>query len=87
VRGTEAVLQAFAATNVSGAGRELPAVSAGDVAMTEACCIIEHSHDVVSMGAGGAGLRAALGMAASLAKVADRATKFDALSRMHADQS
>ena len=33
--------------------------------MTEAYEIIEHSYDVVIVGAGGAGLRAALGMAAS----------------------
>ncbi len=33
--------------------------------MTQAYEIIEHSHDVVIVGAGGAGLRAALGMAAS----------------------
>jgi succinate dehydrogenase flavoprotein subunit len=33
--------------------------------MTQAYEIIEHCHDVVIIGAGGAGLRAALGMAAS----------------------
>ena len=33
--------------------------------MTQAYEIIEHSYDVVIIGAGGAGLRAALGMAAS----------------------
>src|SRR5260221_3420600 len=33
--------------------------------MTEAYEIIEHSYDVVIVGAGGAGMRAALGMAAS----------------------
>src|ERR1700722_11415360 len=38
--------------------------------MTEAYEIIEHSHDVVIVGAGGAGLRAALGMAASGLKTA-----------------
>ncbi|MFB6418969.1 succinate dehydrogenase flavoprotein subunit [Bradyrhizobium tunisiense] len=38
--------------------------------MTEAYDIIEHSYDVVIVGAGGAGLRAALGMAASGLKTA-----------------
>ena len=38
--------------------------------MTEAYEIIEHSYDVVIVGAGGAGLRAALGMAASGLKTA-----------------
>jgi succinate dehydrogenase / fumarate reductase flavoprotein subunit len=38
--------------------------------MTQAYEIIEHSHDVVIVGAGGAGLRAALGMAASGLKTA-----------------
>ena len=33
--------------------------------MTQAYEIIEHSYDVVIVGAGGAGLRAALGMASS----------------------
>jgi succinate dehydrogenase/fumarate reductase flavoprotein subunit len=33
--------------------------------MTQAYEIIEHNHDVVIIGAGGAGLRAALGMASS----------------------
>ncbi len=33
--------------------------------MTEAYEIIEHSYEVVIVGAGGAGMRAALGMAAS----------------------
>jgi succinate dehydrogenase / fumarate reductase flavoprotein subunit len=33
--------------------------------MTEAYEIVEHSFDVVIVGAGGAGMRAALGMAAS----------------------
>jgi succinate dehydrogenase / fumarate reductase, flavoprotein subunit len=44
--------------------------SAGDVAMTEAYEIIDHDYDVVIVGAGGAGLRAALGMAASGLKTA-----------------
>src|SRR5258705_2483806 len=35
------------------------------MAMTKAYEIVEHSYDVVIVGAGGAGLRAALGMAAS----------------------
>src|SRR6266446_3734601 len=39
--------------------------TAGNKAMTEAYEIIDHSFDVVIVGAGGAGLRAALGMAAS----------------------
>src|SRR6516165_8080287 len=38
--------------------------------MTEAYEIVEHSYDVVIVGAGGAGLRAALGMAASGLKTA-----------------
>ncbi|MET1026759.1 MAG: succinate dehydrogenase flavoprotein subunit [Dongiaceae bacterium] len=38
--------------------------------MTEAYAIIEHTYDVVIVGAGGAGLRAALGMAASGLKTA-----------------
>jgi succinate dehydrogenase / fumarate reductase flavoprotein subunit len=38
--------------------------------MSEAYEIIEHRHDVVIVGAGGAGLRAALGMAASGLKTA-----------------
>jgi len=38
--------------------------------MTQAYTIIDHSHDVVIVGAGGAGMRAALGMAASGLKTA-----------------
>src|SRR5258708_13805446 len=38
--------------------------------MTEAYEIIEHSYDVVIVGAGGAGMRAALGMASSGLKTA-----------------
>src|ERR1700735_2870624 len=38
--------------------------------MTEAYEIIDHSYDVVIVGAGGAGLRAALGMASSGLKTA-----------------
>src|SRR5579862_6602216 len=37
----------------------------GGKAMTQAYEVIEHTYDVVIVGAGGAGLRAALGMAAS----------------------
>src|ERR1700730_5888424 len=39
--------------------------TAGDRVMTEAYEIIDHTYDVVIVGAGGAGMRAALGMAAS----------------------
>src|SRR6202051_1017850 len=39
--------------------------TAGDRGMTEAYEIIDHTYDVVIVGAGGAGMRAALGMAAS----------------------
>ena len=38
--------------------------------MTEAYTIVDHAYDVVILGAGGAGLRAALGMAASGLKTA-----------------
>src|SRR5271154_253160 len=38
--------------------------------MTEAYEVVEHSYDVVIVGAGGAGMRAALGMAASGLKTA-----------------
>jgi succinate dehydrogenase / fumarate reductase, flavoprotein subunit len=41
-----------------------------EVTMTSAYTIIDHAHDVVIVGAGGAGLRAALGMAASGLKTA-----------------
>jgi len=40
------------------------------MAMTEAYTIVDHAYDVVILGAGGAGLRAALGMAASGLKTA-----------------
>jgi len=39
--------------------------TAGNRVMTEAYEIIDHTYDVVIVGAGGAGMRAALGMAAS----------------------
>jgi succinate dehydrogenase / fumarate reductase, flavoprotein subunit len=42
----------------------------GNIVMTRAYEIIEHSYDVVIVGAGGAGLRAALGMASSGLKTA-----------------
>jgi hypothetical protein len=41
------------------------AVAAGGIAMAEAYEVVKHSYDVVIIGAGGAGLRAALGMASS----------------------
>src|SRR3984893_5353646 len=46
------------------------AVCAGGIAMTDAYEIVEHSFDVVIVGAGGAGMRAALGMASSGLKTA-----------------
>jgi hypothetical protein len=42
----------------------------GSKAMTQAYEVIEHNYDVVIVGAGGAGLRAALGMASSGLKTA-----------------
>jgi succinate dehydrogenase/fumarate reductase flavoprotein subunit len=43
----------------------------GEIAMTEAYEIIDHDYDVVIVGAGGAGMRAALRMAASLGNMGD----------------
>jgi succinate dehydrogenase / fumarate reductase flavoprotein subunit len=45
-------------------------LSQGDAVMTEAYELLDHLYDVVIVGAGGAGLRAALGMAASGLKTA-----------------
>jgi succinate dehydrogenase flavoprotein subunit len=42
-----------------------PSPSSTGRVMAEACDIIDHTHDVVIVGAGGAGMPAALGMAAS----------------------
>src|SRR5258707_975785 len=54
--------------------------TAGNKAMTEAYEIIDHSFDVVIVGAGGAGMRAALGMAASGLRTACVPKVFSTLS-------